>query len=98
MYIIMSTTPLSMEERNEKEEKVTGEDIEKEALKPITKAKSLVQGEDNLFCDIYYTSVKFSSFQIFSLLCVLAITMAKYDVSDDCRCTKMIPDHIVDDI
>jgi hypothetical protein len=29
-----------MEEANEKEEKVTGDDIEKETLKPITKAKS----------------------------------------------------------
>lgn len=53
-------------EGNEKEEKVTGDDIEKETLKPITKAKSKedkelqewevqvvdsVQGEDNYsFC------------------------------------------------
>ncbi|MFY9870736.1 MAG: hypothetical protein WAK17_13545 [Candidatus Nitrosopolaris sp.] len=29
-----------MEEGNEKEEKVTGDDIGKETLKPITKAKS----------------------------------------------------------
>ncbi|MFZ0512394.1 MAG: hypothetical protein WAM14_12365 [Candidatus Nitrosopolaris sp.] len=32
--------PFSMEEGNEKEEKVTGDDVEKETLKPITKAKS----------------------------------------------------------
>jgi hypothetical protein len=32
--------PFGMEEGNEKEEKVTGDDIEKETLKPITKAKS----------------------------------------------------------
>ena len=29
-----------MEERNEKKEKITGDDIEKVTLKPVTKAKS----------------------------------------------------------
>jgi hypothetical protein len=36
---IISTLPL-MEQGNEKEEIVTGDDIEKETLKPVTKAKS----------------------------------------------------------
>jgi hypothetical protein len=35
MYIIMSTYyPYTMKEGNEKEEKVTGDEIEKETLKP----------------------------------------------------------------
>jgi hypothetical protein len=36
---IISTLPL-MEQGNEKEEIVTADDIEKETLKPVTKAKS----------------------------------------------------------
>jgi hypothetical protein len=39
LCILYCLLPL-MEQVNEKEEKVTGDDIEKETLKPVTKAKS----------------------------------------------------------